>query len=136
MGYKLSLLTGLILLAVSLYKLKQSIDFIGRSERAMGIVISLEEDGDGAYSPVFVVKTKEDEIIYHHSVANSPATWHIGEEAIFLYDPGNPGSVTMMGYFWLFNWTIFSIAIAIPLIIFGLSYYLINPLMRLQDESH
>jgi Protein of unknown function (DUF3592) len=133
MLYKLCLLTGLILLVVSLYKLKQSIDFIRRSERAIGTVTSLEES-DGAYSPVFAVKTKENgQIIYHHAAASNPADWVIGEEAVFLYDPENPRSARMMSYFWLFDWAIVLMALAIPLMIAGGGYYLLNPLIRLQN---
>ncbi|NLR59374.1 DUF3592 domain-containing protein [Chitinophaga polysaccharea] len=135
MWYKLYLLAGIILLTVSLYKFKQSIDFIRRSERAVGTVISLE-DIDGAYSPVFAVKTKEnDQIIYHHAAASNPAAWDIGEEATFLYDPGNPGSATMMSYFWLFNWAILFLAIAIPLVIVGAGYFLLSPLIRLPEAA-
>lgn len=131
MWYKLYLLTGLILLATSIYKLKQSIDFIGRSERTIGTVISMEEN-DGAYSPVFAVKTKEHgEVIYHHAAASHPPAWDIGEEATFLYDPGNPQSATMMSYFWLFNWAILFLAVAVPLIIIGAGYYLLRPLIAL-----
>ncbi|MBC9909728.1 DUF3592 domain-containing protein [Chitinophaga varians] len=128
MRYKLYLLTGLILFAFSLYKLKQSVDFIQGSERAVGTVTSLEES-DGAYSPVFSVKTKEnDEIIYHHPSASNPAGWAVGEEAIFLYDPKNPHSATMMSYFWLFSWAIVAMAAAIPLMIVGAAYYWLYPL--------
>lgn len=135
MWYKLYLLTGFILLTASLYKLKQSIDFVGRSERTIGIVTSLE-DIDGAYSPVFTVKTKEHgQIIYHHAAASHPATWDIGEEAVFLYDPANPHSATMMSYFWLFNWAILFLAVAIPLIIVGAGYYLLGPLIRLPEGT-
>jgi len=129
MLYKLCLLTGFILLTVSLYKLKQSLDFIRRSEQAIGTVTSLEES-DGAYSPVFAVKTKESgEIIYHHAAASKPADWAVGEEAIFLYDPGNPDSARMKSYFWLFDWAIVLMALAIPLMIAGGGYYLLNPLI-------
>jgi ABC-type cobalt transport system substrate-binding protein len=135
MRYKLILLTGLILVAVSIYKLKQSIDFIGRSEQAVGIVTSLEEN-DGAYSPVFSVKTKEHgSIVYHHSLSTSPPAWTVGEEALFLYDPRKPDSATMMRYFWLFSWTIFFMAIGIPLVIVGAGYYFLHPLIRLTAES-
>ncbi|MGO4293005.1 hypothetical protein [Chitinophaga sp. RAB17] len=135
MLYKLYLLAGLILLAVSLYILKQSVDFIGRSERAIGTVTSLEEIDD-AYSPVFTVKTKENgEVIYHHPTSSKPASWDVGEEATFLYDTENPRSVRMMGYFWLFNWTIISMATAIPLIIVGAGYYFLSPLTRWPDKS-
>ncbi|NLR81035.1 DUF3592 domain-containing protein [Chitinophaga eiseniae] len=135
MWYKLYLLTGVVLLAVSLYKFKQSIDFIRRSERTVGTVISME-DIDGAYSPVFAVKTKENgQIIYHHAAASHPPAWDIGEEATFLYDPGSPHSATMMSYFWLFNWAILFLAVAIPLIIVGAGYYLLRPLIKLPEGT-
>ncbi|HEY9259928.1 DUF3592 domain-containing protein [Chitinophaga sp.] len=136
MLYKLYLLAGLILLAVSLYQLKQSVDFISGSKRVIGTVTSLEEI-DGAYSPVFTVTTKENgEIIYHHASASSPAGWSVGEEAIFLYNPENPGSVRLMSYFWLFSWAIFFMGIAIPLIIMGGGYYFLNPLTRWPVKSN
>jgi hypothetical protein len=136
MLYKFYLLAGLILLAASLYKLKESVDFISGSERAIGTVTSLEED-DGTYSPVFTVKTKEnDQIIYHHAAASKPASWDVGEEAIFLYRPENPHSATMMSYFWLFSWAIVLMAIAIPLIIVGGGYYFLHPLTRWPDKSY
>lgn len=132
----LYLLTGLILFAVSLYQLKQSVAFISRSERAIGTVTSLE-DVDGAYAPVFEVKTRENgHIIYHHASASKPSSWAVGEEAIFLYDPANPSSATMMSYFWLFSWAIVLMAIAIPLIIVGAGYYLLRPFTKVPDESY
>lgn len=131
MKYILYLLTGLILLAISLYQLKQSLDFIHRSERAIGTVTSLEEN-DGAFSPVFTVKTKEgDQIIYHHPFSSNPASWAIGEEATFLCESGSSPSAKMMSYFGLFDWAIVFMAIAVPLIVIGAGYYLLRPLVRL-----
>ncbi|MBV8252350.1 MAG: DUF3592 domain-containing protein [Chitinophaga sp.] len=135
MRYSLFLITGLILLAVSLQQLKQSIAFINSSERTTGIVTSLEED-DGAYSPVFAVQTKGGQIMYRHAYATNPSAWHIGEEANFLYDPQNPGSPRMVGYFWIFNWSIVFMAIAIPLIIIGAGYFLFNKLSRRANENY
>lgn len=134
MWYKLYLLTGLLLLAASLYKLKQSVDFIGRSERALGTVTSLDES-DGAYAPVFAIMTKENEmLIYHHAAYSSPSSWDVGEKATFLYDPANLRSVRMMDYFWLFNWAIVLMAIAIPLIMAGAGYLLLSPLTGIEDK--
>ncbi|WP_346317713.1 DUF3592 domain-containing protein [Chitinophaga sp. YIM B06452] len=135
MKYRLFLLTGVILFAISLYKLKQSVDFINRSERAIGTVTSLHEI-DGAYSPVFTVKTKDNaQVIYHHASATNPSSWDIGEEAMFLYDPGDPRSVAMMSYFWLFNWAILFMGIAIPLIILGAGYYMIRPVIQMPQKA-
>lgn len=135
MWHKLYLLTGLLLLAASLYKLKQSVDFIGRSEHARGTVTSLDES-DGAYAPVFSIMTKENaELIYHHPAYTSPSSWDVGDTATFLYDPANLRSVTMVGYFWLFNWTLVLLGIAIPLIITGAGYLLFRPLMGKENKS-
>lgn len=134
MWYRLSLLTGFILLAVSFYNLEQSLSFIGRSERATGTVTSFEEV-DGAFAPVFTITTKDDsQIIYHHASASNPAAWDIGETAIFLYDPQNPGSARMMKYFWLFSWTIVFMAMAIPLLFIGGGYILFNRLTKWEPD--
>ncbi|SHL36285.1 hypothetical protein SAMN05444266_10378 [Chitinophaga jiangningensis] len=125
MWYKLYLLTGLILLGVSIYVLKQSIDFIRSSERVTGTVISLEVS-DGAYSPVFSITTPGgDEIIYHHAAASNPSSWEVGETATFLNDPHHRSSPRMMRYFWIFNWSLVCLGLAIPLIIIGGGYFVL-----------
>lgn len=134
MWYKLYLLTGILLLAASLYKLRQSIDFIGKSKLASGIVTSLDES-DGTYAPVFTIMTKEHgELIYHHAAYTGPSAWDVGEEATFLYDPADLRSVTMMEYFLLFSWAINLMAVAIPLIITGAGYLLFSRLIGKEDN--
>lgn len=136
MLYRIFLLTGIVLLLVSLYILKQSVDFINKSERGTGTVTSLEEI-DGAYSPVFTVTTKENvQVVYHHAAATNPSAWNIGEEAIFLYDPANPASVRMMSYFWIFNWSLLFMVAAVPLIIIGAGYFLLSPLINRPQENN
>ncbi|MBV7530388.1 DUF3592 domain-containing protein [Chitinophaga sp. sic0106] len=125
MWYKLYLLTGLILLGIAFYVGQQSIAFIRNSERVTGTVIKLELS-DGAYSPVFsIISSSGNEIIYHHPAASNPASWEIGETATFLNDPHHRSSPRMMRYFWIFNWSLVCIGIAIPLIIVGGGYFVL-----------
>lgn len=136
MRYKLALLTGLILLAVALFKLKGTIDFIGRSERANGLVVGFI-DSDDAYSPVFTVSIKGSApVTYHHPAATSPASWRVGEEATFLYDPRNPDNVKMMSYFWLFDWSIVLTGLAIPFLVISIGYYLLKPLTKIPMDIY
>lgn len=136
MMIKLCLLTGILLMAASLYKLNQSLDFIRNSERATGTVTSLEMN-DGAYSPVFTVRTKDGTaLIYHHAASTKPASWQVGEEAVFLYDPAEPGSLRLMRYFWIFNWSIILMALAVPFIIGSVGYYWLHPLTTLPKNGY
>ncbi|MGE7777239.1 DUF3592 domain-containing protein [Chitinophaga sp. NPDC101104] len=136
MLYKIYLLTGIILLLVSFYQLKRSLDFIGRGQRTTGTVTSLEEI-DGAFSPVFTLKTGGDAPVrYHHAAASNPSAWAIGEEAIFLYDPADPQSAKMLQYFWLFNWALLYLVIALPLLIFGIGYFWLRPLFRARRSDN
>ncbi|RFS21866.1 DUF3592 domain-containing protein [Chitinophaga silvatica] len=133
MVYKLMLVVGVIFLAISIYEFKRTIDFLGKSTRAIGTVTSLEEN-DGAYSPIFEIEIKNDNpVTYCLPAASNPSAWVVGEKATFLYDPQHPDSPRMMSYFWIFSWSLFFIAIAIPLIIFGSGYFLLNPMLRSND---
>jgi hypothetical protein len=128
--YKLSLVAGIILLVVSLYILKDSLAFINKSERATGVVTMLQSDGE-AYTPVFAIKTKNnEEITYVHNAATSPPSWDIGEKATFLYNPGDPHSVRMFTYFGVFSWTIVLSALAAFLITMGSAYLLLKRHLR------
>ncbi len=136
MRYTFSLLIGLTLLAISIYNWKQSFAFIARSERAIGTVVGLQEDDD-SYWPVFSIRTKEgEEVIYHHPYGSSPASWHVGEEATFFYDPNDPHSPRMLGYFTIFNWAIVFLGLAIPFIVYSISYFIFHPLIRMPEENH
>jgi len=136
MLYKLLLLTGLILFSISIYHLKESIAFIDRGERALGTVTLLDEDDEGSYTPVFTIKTNEGmEVFYRHPASTNPPSWHVGDQATFIYDPINPRSAKLMGYFWLFNWAIVFMAMAVPLIIIGVGHLVLNPAIRAKNEE-
>lgn len=127
MRYLLFLITGLVLLSVSLYILKNTIDFVSRAQRATGIVTSMVKDEEeNVYAPVFTVDIKQNgKVSYRHDGSNPPS-WKIGERAMFLYDPAQPSDVRMMTYLNFFGWSIFMV-MAIPLIIIGAGYYILNP---------
>ncbi|MGX5820184.1 hypothetical protein ACWKWU_18450 [Chitinophaga lutea] len=125
--YRIFLLTGIVLLFVAGFLLKRTLDFIDGSQRAVGAVVSYDEV-DGAYEPVFSVNTPDHgNVTYHHPAASKPAAWDIGEEAVFLYEPSDPSSLRMFGYFWLFNWSLVLTGIAVPLIVIGAGYYILRP---------
>jgi hypothetical protein len=139
MLYRCFLLTGIILLFSSLYHLKQSIDFVKRSEKTIGTVIEMvavSGDGGATYTPIFTLRTKNNQqITYRHSVSSAPPSWKIGQQATFLYDPANPHSARMVGYFWIFNWTIIFMVAALPLIIIGGGYCLVRSRLGLPQEA-
>lgn len=135
MQYRIYLLTGIVLLIVSAYQLQRSIRFIRHSEKTIGTVTSFEEI-DGAYSPVFTVTTKEaGDVRYLHAAASNPSAWDVGEQAVFLYDPSDPGSPRMLSYFWLFNWSLLFMAAGVPFTIIGAGYFLLRPHFQLKPVS-
>ncbi|MCV9928664.1 DUF3592 domain-containing protein [Flavobacterium sp. LS1R49] len=134
MLYKISLAIGILLSLVSLFILKESLTFIKKSERAEGTVIGFEEisgDGGSSYSPIFKIKTKDNqEITYTHTSSTSPPSWDIGEKATFLYKSNDPDSARILTYFGVFSWSIVLMGIAIPLIVIGSSYHFLKAYLR------
>ncbi len=134
MFYSISLTIGIILLVISLFIFKESLDFIKKSNRAIGTVIDLEKTSgsDGVtYSPIFKFKTNTNqEIIYHHIASSSPASWFVGEEATIAYDPVNPNIARLLTYFGAFSWTIVLMAISMPLIVIGGGYFVAQTFLQ------
>lgn len=134
MFYSITLTIGLILLVVSLFIFKESLEFIKRSERAIATVIELVaiKDSDGTtYKPVFKFKSRHNqEIIYRHIVSSSPANWYVGEEATIAYEPGDPMEAKLLTYFGVFRWTIILMAISMPLIVIGGGYYVAQSFLK------
>lgn len=137
MAYKISLIIGIILFVISVLILKETLVFLEKSERAVGTVTRFEEvSTDGiTYTPIFKIKTKDNqEITYTHTSSANPPSWDIGEQATFFYDPNNLNSIRISTYFGVFSWSIVLMAIAIPLIIVGISYYVLNPYLHKLDK--
>lgn len=128
MWYTLTLAIGIVLLAISLTKLKKSLAFLRNSERAVGTVIELERisgsDGD-TFKPIFKFKTSlNQEVVYRHISSSDPPGWRIGEESIIAYDRNDPTVARLLTYFGTFSITIVLMAIAMPLIVIGGGYHL------------
>lgn len=134
MYYGLTLTIGITLLAIALFKFKESLDFIRKSERATATVIEVEKinDSDGAtYKPIFKFKTSTNqEVIYRQHYSSSPATWEVGEEATIAYAAANPNNAVLLTYFGAFIWTIVLMAISMPLIVIGGGYYLTQQFLK------
>ena len=126
--YYVLLAAGIFCLLVALLQLKQSLDFIHNGVLTTGVVTSFADDGE-SLSPVFSVTVNDTHITYEHPVATSPPSWHIGEEASFIYDPMEPGQVKMRGYFWLFNQVIIWMTISILLSVPAIGYIVLNKLI-------
>ncbi|QNK64556.1 hypothetical protein H7F33_08785 [Pedobacter sp. PAMC26386] len=57
--HKISLPVGVILMVISVIILKNSLEFVKNSERAVGVVTELEkttDQDDSSYAPVFLIK--------------------------------------------------------------------------------
>lgn len=134
MGYSITLTVGVILLAFSLYILKNSISFIKRNERAIATVINLEEvrDNDGVtYKPVFKFFTAEKkEIHFRYFASSSPPAWTIGEKATIAYDVNNPADAKLLTYFGAFGWSVILMGMAMPMLVIGGGFYLTKNILQ------
>ncbi|CAN5446439.1 hypothetical protein BH11BAC3_BH11BAC3_47670 [soil metagenome] len=85
MGYYITLIIGIMLLAFSLFVLNNSLALIQKNERTVATVIQREEvrDSDGTnYRPVFkFVTTTKKEIHFHH-FATGMEHWRAGSNCI------------------------------------------------------
>lgn len=134
MWYRVYLITGIILLFISLAQVNDSLRFVRRSERIAGTVTAMDTlDGSDAgitYAPVFTITTlRNQKIIYRHHAASSPPSWAIGEQTTFLYDPKDL-SVRMYDYFSLFSWGIVLMGAGVFLFTLGGAYFWLRPCWR------
>lgn len=128
MWYSITLNIGILLLAISLFLLKETLVFLKTTERAVGTAIEIIRTGDSdgpRYKPVFSFKTNTNqEVTYRHIVASSPPGWQIGDKATIAYNANNPSVARLLTYFGVFHWSIVLMAIAMPLLVIGGGYYL------------
>lgn len=108
--------------------LNRSLGFVRQSERAVGVVTKMDTitggDAGTTYAPVFMLIAQNgQQIIYSYPASSSPPSWHVGEKAMFLYDPKEPSSVRMYTYFGVFNWSIVLMGCAVFLTTFGGGYF-------------
>ena len=115
-------------MTISLVILNRSLRFVRQSERAIGVVTKMDTltggDVGTTYAPVFMLTAKNgQQITYSYHSSSSPPSWHIGEKAIFLYDPKDLSSVRIYTYFGVFSWSIVLMGCAVFLTTFGGGYF-------------
>ena len=128
MWYTLTLIVGIILIAIAMSILQKTLVFLKSSERAIGTVIELERingsDGD-TFQPVFKFKTRSnEEIIHRHISSSNPPGWKIGETVSIAYDANNPSNARVLTYLGTFLWVVILVAIAMPFIVIGGGYHI------------
>jgi Protein of unknown function (DUF3592) len=134
MGYTITLTIGVILLVISIYLFKRSVDFIDSGIKTTATVIELEaiSDSDGTtYKPIFRFLTHTNQtIIYRDHASSSPAVFEVGEEVGVVYDREDPNNVKILTYTGAFIWTIVLACLSLPLIVVGGGYFLTQSLLR------
>lgn len=125
MVYLIFLFLGTLGLVLSIRSLRASVDFLKNAERATGRVIELVEssdDGETFYRPVFEFTAKDQQQYhYRHHKSSAPSSWEIGNEAVFIFDPADPGEARMLGSAML-NWPATALAVSMTLLVTGLGY--------------
>ncbi len=135
MFYGISLSVGIILFVISLFLLKNTMDFLKQSEKVIGKVAALERvndsDGKDSFKPIFKFTTsRKEEIFFTYNISSSPPDWMVGDEEMIAYDPNNPTSAKLLTYFGTFGWVIILMAIATPFIIAGAGYFAAQQFLR------
>jgi hypothetical protein len=134
MFYGVALITGIVLLLMSVFSIKERLDFLKKSEKVTGTVIDVEEtDNEGiTYKPIFQYTTGNHQTYTyrHFGSSSNPLRWNIGDEAIITYDPYNPSNGMLLTYWGVFNYSVILMAIAVALIVIGGGYYLAGLVLR------
>ncbi len=126
MGYYISLITGVLLLLISVYLFRGSLQFLQSTERALAEVVEIERvdgsDGD-TFKPVFKFHTLlHEEIYFKQNYSSSPPHWHIGDEVMIAYKADDPQDAKILTYFGSFGYSVVLMALAAPLLIIGGGY--------------
>jgi len=134
MGYTFTLAIGILFLVFSLILFNRSVQFLQTGGRATATVIRLESTSgkkNSSVRPIFSFTTiTNQEITYVHSVSSYPPAWKIGEQATIVYDQNKPERVKLLTYFGAFGWAIMLMAFAMPMIVIGGGYHLLQPYFR------
>ena len=134
MGYAITLLIGVMFFVLSLVMFNQSVQFLRTGSRATATVIRLESSSSKKRSsvyPIFSFRTlTNQEITYIHNVSSSPPAWKIGEQTTVVYELNNPNNLKLLTYFGAFGWAIGLMAVAMPLLVIGGGYYLLQSFLK------
>jgi hypothetical protein len=128
MAYTVAFAIGLIMVGISIFKCRESLKFLKYSDRAEGVITRIQkiEDGDNdSYKPYFTFTTADgQEVIYKHNFSGNITTWSIGDKGIIAYSPYNPEIAKLVSYWGMFSWSIVLMALAMPLIVVSVGFYL------------
>ncbi|WP_346317714.1 DUF3592 domain-containing protein [Chitinophaga sp. YIM B06452] len=128
--YLIFIIVGVLLLAFALLDLKGRLKFVKNAERSVGTVSRVAErkDDDGTYySPVFEINTSQNETItYRHGTSSSSPRWQVGQEAVFIYEPGKPDTARFLDYWDIFWFPLCVLAVAVDLLVIGCGYFLLR----------
>lgn len=134
MAYTVTLAIGLILVAISVFKCRESLKFLKQTDRAEGVITRIQKitDGDGeSYKPYFTFTTADgQEVIYKHNFSSNITRWSIGDRGIIAYSPYDPGIARLVSYWGIFSWSIVLMAIAMPMIVVSVGYYLAQLVLK------
>jgi hypothetical protein len=130
--YFLLVLAGFILLSFAIIQYKQSRDLlsIGIKAKATVVKVMMERvDKEGRknefYRPVFEFTTNTYEVRqFIEPVKSKWSFWEVGDEATIIYNPFHPEQVKVITYWGLFRWPILLLSAALPLLVFGGTYFI------------
>jgi hypothetical protein len=127
----LILLTGLILLAFSIWEYNQSVDLIQEGIQTTATVVSIvrrastnSEGSTWSYIPVFEYKIGNNQVRqFEYDVSSSWNPWIVGEKKEVLYTPQEE-IVKFISFWGLFRTSVLQLCLALPLLVVGGGYFL------------
>ena len=124
MIYSIVLITGFVLLIISLTTFKNCLKLTKSGNKTIATVIDLQKNAENAFTPIFKFTTYTGEAITFKGFgASSPPAFNIGEKVNIVYDPEKPGNAKVLTYFGVFGLAIILAAISMPMIIIGGGYF-------------
>ncbi len=96
-----SLFTGIgsILLLIGLGLLCWNYQLKSKGKQVIGIVTELEQDAEGAFSPVISYYQNGKQYTHHSITYLNPSAFRVGEKVSLYIDPNNPGYATLGGIY-------------------------------------
>jgi len=135
----LLVLAGLTALYLALQQYRKTQALIGNGIRTTATVVELIEEvdaeGDNMYRPRFQYTNQARQPVDFISPASHlRSPWAVGETAPMIYRPDQARSERLISYWNLYRGTILLTAIAAPLLVMGLGYFLFHLYTR--DSLH
>jgi Protein of unknown function (DUF3592) len=134
MGFKITLIVGILFLLLSLFLFRKSVLFIKSNNRSIATVIEITQSGTTtktSYHGVFKFVTDAGKtVVFEEKSGTSPPSWQVGEKVKVAYNPNKTDQVIVLSYFGAFFGASICLAIAAALIVIGGGYYLTLPFLN------